>query len=147
MRTTGKILIILAVVVGGLLLAKDAIIKSAVKHALKKETGFDLAVGSINVALLKQSFEVTGLKVLNPSDFPERDAFDIDRLYVQYDLFSFFSPTTHLRRVMGPRHYLGIELEVNQRVLRTVESQRLLARVISDSLRAALPGTTAKPAR
>jgi predicted N-formylglutamate amidohydrolase len=55
--------------------------------------------------------------------------------------------TTHLRRVMGPRHYLGIELEVNQRVLRTVESQRLLARVISDSLRAALPGTTAKPAR
>ncbi len=46
--------------------------------------------------------------------------------------------TTHLRRAIGPRHYLGIELEVNQRVLRTVEGQRLVARDISDSLRAAL---------
>lgn len=54
--------------------------------------------------------------------------------------------TTHLRRSMGPRRYLGIELEVNQRVLRTAENRRLLARVISDSLRAALRGTTAKRA-
>jgi hypothetical protein len=40
--------------------------------------------------------------------------------------------------VIGARHYLGIELEVNQRVLRTAESRRLVARVISDSLRAVL---------
>jgi len=46
--------------------------------------------------------------------------------------------TTDLRRTIGSPRYLGIELEVNQRVLRTEETQRFLAKVISDSLRAAL---------
>jgi predicted N-formylglutamate amidohydrolase len=46
--------------------------------------------------------------------------------------------TTHLRQVFGSPQYLGIELEVNQRVLRTDENQRFLAKVISDSLRAVL---------
>ena len=46
--------------------------------------------------------------------------------------------TTHLRRALGSPQYLGIELEVNQRVLRTDENQRFLARVISDSLHAVL---------
>ena len=46
--------------------------------------------------------------------------------------------TTHLRRTIGSPRYLGIELEVNQRVLRTEETQRFLAKVISDSLHEAL---------
>jgi predicted N-formylglutamate amidohydrolase len=46
--------------------------------------------------------------------------------------------TTYLRRAIGSPQYLGIELEVNQRVLRTDENQRFLARVISESLRAVL---------
>jgi predicted N-formylglutamate amidohydrolase len=46
--------------------------------------------------------------------------------------------TTHLRRTIDSPQYLGIELEVNQRVLRAEETRRLLAKTISDSLREAL---------
>ncbi len=46
--------------------------------------------------------------------------------------------TTSLRARHGSQHYLGIELEVNQRVLRSVESRRLVTKAVSDSLRAAL---------
>jgi len=46
--------------------------------------------------------------------------------------------TTHLRRTIDSPHYLGIELEVNQRVLRAEETQRSLAKMISDGLREAL---------
>lgn len=46
--------------------------------------------------------------------------------------------TTHLRRQFGPGSYLGIELEVNQRLLR--RAPRDTAGLIADSLASALTG-------
>jgi len=46
--------------------------------------------------------------------------------------------TTHLRRLFGPRRYIGIELEVNQRLLRHAPSNtaRLVAQSLADTLAA-----------
>jgi predicted N-formylglutamate amidohydrolase len=45
---------------------------------------------------------------------------------------------THLREVFGPRDYVGIELEANQRLLRTSQGQRRAASSLTASLRALL---------
>ena len=42
---------------------------------------------------------------------------------------------THLRAVFGPRAYVGIEVEVNQALLRTADGRRRTARATSRSLR------------
>ena len=46
--------------------------------------------------------------------------------------------TTHLRRIFGPERYIGIELEVNQRLLRHAPSDtaRLLVQSLADTLAA-----------
>lgn len=95
-----KWLIVILVAVGLLFAAKGFLVKSVVRKVVSSTTGFDLALGGLDVGLFKQSFEVKGLKLRNPADFPDREAFDIDRLYVRYDLFSFFGPTTRLRQVV-----------------------------------------------
>lgn len=100
MRTSGKILVGAAVLVFGALLAKNSIIKSVAVHRIEKVTGFGLELKGMDVGLLKPSFEITGLKLKNPADFPDREAFDVDRLYVRYDVMSFLTSTVRLREVV-----------------------------------------------
>ncbi len=100
MKTSGKVLIGVAVVVAGLVLAKNVIIKTVATQAIKKSTGFELELKTIKAGLFTQSFEINGMKLRNPPDFPDREAFDIDRIYVRYDLASFLSSTVHIHEIV-----------------------------------------------
>jgi uncharacterized protein involved in outer membrane biogenesis len=100
MKMAGRILLILAVVIAGLILARNAIIKSVTTQAIAKATGFRMELKSINVGLLSQTFEIEGLKLRNPPDFPDPDALDIDRILVHYDLRSFLAPTVHVHAIV-----------------------------------------------
>ena len=83
MRTSGKILLVLALIMATFLVAKNQIIKVAVVQAVHMATGFDMSVGKIDVGLFNQSVEIKDLRLYNPSDFPDREAFDIRRVYVK----------------------------------------------------------------
>ncbi|MDH4283044.1 MAG: N-formylglutamate amidohydrolase [Myxococcales bacterium] len=49
---------------------------------------------------------------------------------------------TYLRKAFGPRQYLGIELEANQWLLESRQSQQRVAESVIASLRALMPGGT-----
>lgn len=92
------IVLVLLFVVG--LMTRNAMIKSGVRNAIQQATGFDLAVGGVSAGLLTSSFEISDLKLINPEDFPEETAIEINRMFVRYDLKSFFTDETHIREVV-----------------------------------------------
>jgi hypothetical protein len=92
------IVLVLLFVVGWV--ARNAIIMSAARNAIQRATGFDLEVGGVSAALLSSTFEISDLKLINPEDFPEETAIEIRRMFVGYDLKSFFTDEIHLREVI-----------------------------------------------
>ena len=92
------IVLVLLFVAG--LMTRNAIIKSAARNAIQEATGFDLEVGGVSAALLSSTFEINDLKLINPEDFPEETAIEIKRMFVSYDLKSFFTDETHIREVV-----------------------------------------------
>jgi uncharacterized protein involved in outer membrane biogenesis len=94
------VLAVLAVAVAVLLIGRNFLLKTAVESILRNSTDFDLSIGSVNMALLDSSFEVTGLELRNPPDFPDPEAFAVDRFLVDYDLSSLLSDEVHLYNVV-----------------------------------------------
>lgn len=92
------IVLVLLFVVG--IMARNAVIKSAARKAVQQATGFDLEVGGVSAGLLSSTFELNGLKLINPEDFPEETAIEIKQMFVSYDLKSFFMDEIHLREVI-----------------------------------------------
>ena len=92
------IVLVLLFVVG--LMTRNAIIKSAARNAIQQGTGFDLELGGVSAGLLSSTFEIKDLKLINPEDFPEETAMEIKRMFVGYDLKSFFTDEIHLREVV-----------------------------------------------
>ena len=99
-KTILNILVVVVLLFGLGLMARNAIIKSAATKAVREATGFDLEVGGISANLLSSTFEIKDLKLINPEDFPEATAIDFKRMFVAYDLKSFFTDEVHLREVV-----------------------------------------------
>ena len=91
--------IIVVVLIVAVLAARSMIIKSGAQRAIAQMTGFDLEVGGISVGLVSPQFEIRDLKLNNPPDFPDAEAFEIKRVYVKYDLLSFFGDNPHLYEI------------------------------------------------
>ncbi|NCC52420.1 MAG: AsmA family protein [Spartobacteria bacterium] len=100
MKLIRNLVIIVVILLIGLVLARNALLKSGARKAIEEYTGFKLEIDSFNVGLFKPTFEIKGLKLLNPPDFPEANAFEIDHLFVKYDLASLFSDKIHLYDVI-----------------------------------------------
>lgn len=92
------IVLVLFVVVG--LVARNAIFKTAARKVIQQATDFDVEVGGVHAGLLSSSFEIRDLKLINPEDFPEAIALEIHRMFVIYELRSFFTDEIHLREVV-----------------------------------------------
>ncbi len=100
MRTSGKVLVGVAIIACAAMLAKDRIIKHLVVRQVTQSTGFKMEIGGVNSSILRHSFEVTKVKLLNPPDFPDVEAFDINRLRVNYAPMSFLTSTVQLHELV-----------------------------------------------
>jgi len=100
MKLIRNLVIVIVILLVGLVLARNALLKSGARKAIEEYTGFKIEIASFNVGLFKPTFEIRGLKLLNPPDFPETTAFEIDKLFVKYDLASLFSDKIHLYDVI-----------------------------------------------
>lgn len=98
-KTLKWIGVIVVVLIVAVLAARSMIIKSGAQRAIAKMTGFDLEVGGISVGLVSPQFEIRDLKLNNPPDFPDAEAFELKRIYVKYDLMSFFGDNPHLYEI------------------------------------------------
>lgn len=92
-------LVALLVLLGGLIITRNMIIRSAAVAAVEYYTGVGVELDTIHVGLLKPEFELKGFRLKNPEGFPEPTAFEVKDFLVVYDPRSFFGDVIHLRRV------------------------------------------------
>jgi len=122
------ILIVLAVVIFVVALAKDFIIKVSVEKGVDIVTGLKLNIGSLKVGVLKPVVDIKNLKLLNPSNFPDRTMVDMPEIYVNYDLRSIMGGTIHLPEVrMALKEFVVVKNangELNLDALKNIQAQK-----------------------
>ena len=77
MKLLKWIVIVVVLAVAGAVLARNVIVRRSAVKAVQDATGFNLEVASVHVGLFSPTFDIDGVKLLNPKDFPEPMAFDI----------------------------------------------------------------------
>lgn len=103
-----KIIIIVLVVLIGLGIVKDQVIKAAVQIGASRVLGTDVSVGGFSFGILSQSVRVKALKVDNPKGFPKGSMLDITEVGVDYDLPALLG---------GKLHFPLVILDLNEMVV------------------------------
>ena len=88
--------IIIVVVFLVLGVVKDQIIKAAVTVGATQVLGAPVHIDGMSVGIFHQSVRVKGLKVYNPSGFPQGVLIDIPQITVDYDLPAILKGDLHL---------------------------------------------------
>ena len=86
MKLIAFLLILLLVVGGFVVAAKDAIAKLAFVSAVEGLTGFDTTVGSLHFDFAKALIHLEGLTLLNPPQYEKRVFAEVPEIYFQMDL-------------------------------------------------------------
>lgn len=93
------LVIILAIMMVLVALAKNVIAKAAVMGGVKALTGLDLHIEQINVGLLENTVGIRGLTLQNPPGFSDNTMIDVPEVFVAYDLGAFLQHRVHLKEV------------------------------------------------
>ncbi|MBI4550461.1 MAG: hypothetical protein HY714_06010 [Candidatus Omnitrophica bacterium] len=80
------VLFLFLLLFGGVVFAKDLIVKKALEFAVTRLTGFETRVQSLHLDLAQPSVRVDGLRILNPEQFKTRTFADIPEIYIRPDL-------------------------------------------------------------
>lgn len=91
--------IIIIAFVFAFFLAKDLIVKTIFEKTVTALSGLQITVNSIDVGIFNPSIRVKGMVILNPSSsFPDDKVMaEINELYVDYDISSYFRKELHIR--------------------------------------------------
>ncbi|MBF0483084.1 MAG: hypothetical protein HQL25_00095 [Candidatus Omnitrophica bacterium] len=90
-------LIILLVVLMGLVIVKDFLIKSAVEVGSKVVVGVPVKIQSLSLGIFSQKIRIKGFQVFNPQGFPAGIMVDMPDIAVDYDLPALIKGKIHLR--------------------------------------------------
>lgn len=96
MKTGVKILIGLAVVVIGLILAKDFFIKMGVEMGATKVLGTPVHIGSMTLSVTKQNIHIKNLIVENPPGFDRGQMINVPEIEVTCDVAKAMKGDLHL---------------------------------------------------
>jgi hypothetical protein len=91
-----RVVIVIVVLVAGLALARNLIIKAGAGAVIKAVSGVDMKIGTLDIGLFKPVVLIKDLKLFNPAGFPEKEMMVLPELYVAYDLPSIMKGTVHL---------------------------------------------------
>ena len=78
---------------------KNVIAKSAVEGIVKKVTGLNLTMKSLNIGIIKTLVEIRTLKIYNPRGFKDRVMVDAPEIFVDYDLQALFKGKVHIEEM------------------------------------------------
>lgn len=93
------LLILTVVLVVGLVLARNFVVRTGLQIGARQATGFPLNIGAVDIGLLNGKLEVRDLKLTNPQDFDEKRFVDLPRLYVDYEFSSMLRRQPHVREM------------------------------------------------
>ncbi|TAN37611.1 MAG: AsmA family protein [Verrucomicrobia bacterium] len=99
LKIGGGLFLLLVVLVVGVVLARDGIVKYAAQKIVAGKTGFGLTLQGLHIALLQPGLEINDLKLTNPADFPEPGALEIKKLKVSLDRAGTTAQEIRLREV------------------------------------------------
>ncbi|MCF7917129.1 MAG: hypothetical protein K9L61_05060 [Candidatus Omnitrophica bacterium] len=114
-----KFFIILGIIViflGAITLSQNLIIKSIAKKAISKTVGAPVAIDRFFLNIFTSTVDISGLKIYNPSGFPEEVMVSCPKIKVIYDLGSILKRKPHL---------LLVEVELDEMVLTTNKEGKL----------------------
>ncbi len=96
LKVVGIVLVVLLI---GVVLAKDVLIKKAAQIVLASKTGLRLEADRFQVGLLSTKVNIEGLKIYNPEGYADPLMLDLPRLLVDYHLRDIIGGTLHLNAV------------------------------------------------
>jgi hypothetical protein len=99
MKKTAIIIAVILVIAGGLLLARNIIAKSIISRGINGITGLSLEMNGLDIGIFKTVVEVKGLKLFNPSGYPDKLMVDMPSFYADYDLAAFLKGKVHFREL------------------------------------------------
>jgi len=83
----GKIFLLgVLIIVVGLFLVKNIIVKSVVEQSVRVVTGLPLHIKSLNLGITSSLIDIKDLQLHNPPGFEEKVMVDIPEIYVDYSL-------------------------------------------------------------
>lgn len=91
-----KVILIIFVFLGGIYLAKDRILSLIVPQMISRMLGAEVDVQNVSLSFSEQSLIVEGLKVFNPSGFPEQVMLDVPFIHANIDVDSLFKHRIYL---------------------------------------------------
>ncbi len=90
--------IILLAFVATILLSKNFIVKNIITAGVRGLTSLELGIKSVNIGF-GGSIDIKGLKLYNPSNFPDKLMVDMPRIYIDFDLPAFFKKKVHFKHI------------------------------------------------
>jgi hypothetical protein len=77
------VLVVVAIVV--LLLSYNSILRVAIEHSIRAQTGMDAEIGSFHFALTSPTIRIQNFRLYNSPEFGGTPFLDIPEIYVEYD--------------------------------------------------------------
>jgi uncharacterized protein involved in outer membrane biogenesis len=80
-----RLFLLAVVLVVILLLSLNSILRVAVEHQIRAQTGMDAEIGRLAVGLIEPTVEIQNFKLYNPPDFGGTPFLNIPEIHVEYD--------------------------------------------------------------
>jgi uncharacterized protein involved in outer membrane biogenesis len=88
------LLVVVGVIV--LLLSYNSILRVTIERQIRAQTGMDVEIGSLKLALISPTVEIQNLKIHNSRDFGGTPFLDIHEIHVEYDRAALARREIHL---------------------------------------------------
>ena len=99
-------LAVVAVIV--LLLSYNSILRNAMEHSIRAQTGMDAEIGRVHLALFSPTMEIQNVKIYNSRHFGGTPFLDIPEIHVEYDRAALANKEIHLTLLRFNLHELDI---------------------------------------
>lgn len=99
MKLLKNIVIVLVLLAGVVILGKDVIARTALTGGIKLATGLNAQAAGMQVGIFKPIVGIQGLKIMNPSGYPDPVMVSLKEFFIDYDLKSFIGGKPHLRKL------------------------------------------------
>ncbi|MCX7661638.1 MAG: hypothetical protein N2Z79_03020, partial [Candidatus Omnitrophica bacterium] len=94
-----KVIILILVIILGLCLARDFILKSLIGTIATNVVGAPVRIGGFSLGIIKQSVKISNFRIYNPQGFPREVLVDIPKMAVAWDLGAILKGKIYLKSV------------------------------------------------
>lgn len=123
-----RILIIIVIVLVGLAVVKDFLIKTAITTMGPKVVGAKIEIGGFSLGLLTQKIRITNFKLYNPPGFPNEPMVNFPEIRLDYDVMAFIQGKLHARLIIVNMKEMSVvinkEGKLNVDSLKIIQDQK-----------------------